>query len=63
MRQHGCRRCATRTEPRHVDLRPFILSGATSYVSAGASPAPAQGLVDRQLVQGGGSKDTWIVEA
>ncbi|HAP75619.1 MAG TPA: hypothetical protein DCR14_06000, partial [Acidimicrobiaceae bacterium] len=27
--------CDGALEPRHVDLRPFILSGATQYVTAG----------------------------
>jgi uncharacterized circularly permuted ATP-grasp superfamily protein len=51
-------------EPRHVDLRPFILSGATTYVTAGGLTRVA--LTEGSLIvnssQGGGSKDTWIVE-
>jgi uncharacterized circularly permuted ATP-grasp superfamily protein len=52
-------------EPRHVDLRPFILSGATSYVSAGGLTRVAlrKGSLVVNSSQGGGSKDTWIVEA
>jgi len=52
-------------EPRHVDLRPFILSGATSYVSAGGLTRVAlrRGSLVVNSSQGGGSKDTWIVEA
>lgn len=51
-------------EPRHVDLRPFILqSGRHSYVTAGGLTRVA--LVKGSYVvnssQGGGSKDTWIV--
>jgi len=50
--------------PRHVDLRPFVLSGATTYVTAGGLTRVA--LTEGSLVvnssQGGGSKDTWIVE-
>lgn len=50
--------------PRHVDLRPFILSGATTYVTPGGLTRVA--LVKGSLVvnssQGGGSKDTWIVD-
>ena len=50
--------------PRHVDLRPFVLSGASTYVTAGGLTRVA--LVEGSLVvnssQGGGSKDTWIVE-
>ncbi|HHS99426.1 MAG TPA: circularly permuted type 2 ATP-grasp protein, partial [Thiomicrospira sp.] len=51
-------------EPRHVDLRPFILHGEKSYVTAGGLTRVA--LVKGSLVvnssQGGGSKDTWIIE-
>ncbi|MGQ7248831.1 circularly permuted type 2 ATP-grasp protein [Halomonas sp. V046] len=52
-------------EPRHVDLRPFILSGQDeTYVTTGGLTRVA--LVEGSLVvnssQGGGSKDTWIVE-
>ena len=46
--------CDDVVEPRHVDLRPFILTGETSYVTAGGLTrvALAQGLADRQLVPG-----------
>lgn len=51
-------------EPRHVDLRPFILSGATTHVTQGGLTRVA--LTEGSLIvnssQGGGSKDTWIVE-
>ena len=51
-------------EPRHIDLRPFILQGKDSWVSQGGLTKVA--LVKGSLVvnssQGGGSKDTWIVE-
>jgi len=51
-------------EPRHVDLRPFILSGQSTYVTTGGLTRVA--LVKGSLVvnssQGGGSKDTWIVD-
>ena len=52
-------------EPRHVDLRPFILTGAGSYVSAGGLTRVAlrKGSLVVNSSQGGGSKDTWIVEA
>ena len=42
-------------EPRHLDLRPFILTGEDSYVTAGGlDPCRAdQGLADRQLLTGG----------
>jgi uncharacterized circularly permuted ATP-grasp superfamily protein len=52
-------------EPRHLDLRPFILSrGESTYVTTGGLTRVA--LVKGSLVvnssQGGGSKDTWIVD-
>ncbi|WP_017446692.1 circularly permuted type 2 ATP-grasp protein [Gayadomonas joobiniege] len=52
-------------EGRHVDLRPFILSsGQQTYVTTGGLTRVA--LVKGSLVvnssQGGGSKDTWIVD-
>jgi len=52
-------------EPRHLDLRPFILQGKKTWVTPGGLTRVA--LVKGSLVvnssQGGGSKDTWIVEA
>ncbi len=55
--------CENAIEPRHVDLRPFILQGSKSYVTAGGLTRVA--LVRGSLVvnssQGGGSKDTWIL--
>ncbi len=55
--------CDQHIEPRHVDLRPFILQGDRSYVTAGGLTRVA--LVRDSLVvnssQGGGSKDTWII--
>jgi uncharacterized circularly permuted ATP-grasp superfamily protein len=49
---------------RHVDLRPFILSSATSYVTAGGLTRVAlpEGSLVVNSSQGGGSKDTWIVD-
>jgi len=57
--------CDGEIEPRHVDLRPFILSGASSYVTAGGLTRVAlrKGSLVVNSSQGGGSKDTWIVEA
>jgi len=53
-----------RLEPRHLDLRPFSLQGERSAVTAGGLTRVA--LVKGSLVvnssQGGGSKDTWVVE-
>ncbi|MBA3605372.1 MAG: circularly permuted type 2 ATP-grasp protein [Actinomycetota bacterium] len=56
--------CPDGIEPRHVDLRPFILTGATSYVTAGGLTRVAlpKGSLVVNSSQGGGSKDTWIVD-
>ncbi|MGE0384314.1 MAG: circularly permuted type 2 ATP-grasp protein [Gammaproteobacteria bacterium] len=55
--------CDGGIEPRHLDLRPFILHGRSQYVTAGGLTRVA--LVKGSFVvnssQGGGSKDTWIV--
>ncbi|MEX0941796.1 MAG: circularly permuted type 2 ATP-grasp protein [Pseudomonadales bacterium] len=55
--------CDNTIEPRHVDLRPFILQSNRSFVTAGGLTRVA--MVKGSLVvnssQGGGSKDTWIV--
>jgi uncharacterized circularly permuted ATP-grasp superfamily protein len=50
-------------EPRHVDLRPFILSGKTIQVTMGGLTRVAlrKGSLVVNSSQGGGSKDTWIV--
>jgi len=50
-------------EPRHVDLRPFILQSDKSYVTAGGLTrvAMVKGSYVVNSSQGGGSKDTWIV--
>jgi uncharacterized circularly permuted ATP-grasp superfamily protein len=56
--------CDNSIEPRHVDLRPFILQSDRSFVTAGGLTRVA--LVKGSLVvnssQGGGSKDTWIID-
>ncbi len=51
-------------EPRHLDLRPFILTGESSYVTAGGLTRVAltKGSLVVNSSQGGGSKDTWIVD-
>ncbi len=51
-------------ESRHVDLRPFVLTGATSYVTPGGLTRVAlpKGSLVVNSSQGGGSKDTWIVD-
>jgi uncharacterized circularly permuted ATP-grasp superfamily protein len=56
--------CDGKIEPRHLDLRPFILTGRTSYVTKGGLTRVAlrRGSLVVNSSQGGGSKDTWIVE-
>jgi uncharacterized circularly permuted ATP-grasp superfamily protein len=56
--------CDGQVESRHLDLRPFILSGESHYVSAGGLTRVAlrRGSLVVNSSQGGGSKDTWIVE-
>ena len=51
-------------EPRHLDLRPFILSGKTNYVTTGGLTRVAlrKGSTIVNSSQGGGSKDTLIVD-
>ncbi|MGK0441238.1 MAG: putative circularly permuted ATP-grasp superfamily protein [Pseudohongiellaceae bacterium] len=52
-------------EPRHLDLRPFILQGKETWVTPGGLTrvAMTKGSLVVNSSQGGGSKDTWIVEA
>lgn len=54
----------THAEPRHLDLRPFILSGASNYVTTGGLTRVAmrKGSIVVNSSQGGGSKDTWVVD-
>jgi uncharacterized circularly permuted ATP-grasp superfamily protein len=60
--------CPTWTDeglaPRHVDLRPYVVSGKSTWVLPGGLTRTA--LVKGSLVvnssQGGGSKDTWVLE-
>ena len=51
-------------EPRHLDLRPFILSSNETYVTTGGLTRVAlkKGSTVVNSSQGGGSKDTWIVD-
>jgi uncharacterized circularly permuted ATP-grasp superfamily protein len=50
--------------PRHIDLRPFVLSGREVNLVPGGLTRVA--LRDGSLVvnssQGGGTKDTWVLE-
>lgn len=50
-------------EPRHLDLRPFILQSKKTYVTTGGLTRVAmkKGSLVVNSSQGGGSKDTWIV--
>ncbi|MBW2451259.1 MAG: circularly permuted type 2 ATP-grasp protein [Deltaproteobacteria bacterium] len=51
-------------EGRHVDLRPYILFGEDIYVMPGGLTRVAlkKGSLVVNSSQGGGSKDTWVVE-
>ncbi len=50
-------------EPRHVDLRPFILHGEQTVIVPGALTRVAlkRGSLVVNSSQGGGSKDTWVL--
>jgi uncharacterized circularly permuted ATP-grasp superfamily protein len=54
----------TKVEPRHLDLRPFILSSKEINVTMGGLTrvAMTKGSMVVNSSQGGGSKDTWIVD-
>jgi uncharacterized circularly permuted ATP-grasp superfamily protein len=56
--------CGDRIAPRHLDLRPFILAGDRPYVTQGGLTRVAlrEGSLVVNSSQGGGSKDTWIVD-
>ena len=56
--------CGSEVVPRHLDLRPFILQGKDSWVTPGGLTRVAmkEGSLVVNSSQGGGSKDTWIVE-
>ncbi len=53
-----------RLEPRHLDLRPFILQSDKIHVTTGGLTRVAmkKGSLVVNSSQGGGSKDTWIVK-
>jgi uncharacterized circularly permuted ATP-grasp superfamily protein len=52
-----------RVEPRHVDLRPYILSGERVTIVPGGLTRVAlrKGSLVVNSSQGGGSKDTWVL--
>ena len=60
--------CSTYVEkgiaPRHIDLRPFVLSGKTISMVAGGLTRVAleEGALVVNSSQGGGTKDTWILD-
>ena len=56
--------CDGRVVPRHLDLRPFILSGERPYVTQGGLTRVAldEGSLVVNSSQGGGSKDTWVID-
>ncbi|WP_395790597.1 circularly permuted type 2 ATP-grasp protein [Aquimonas sp.] len=51
--------------PRHVDLRPYVLSGEEVRIVPGGLTRVAlrEGSLVVNSSQGGGTKDTWVVEA
>ena len=60
--------CPTLTKsevaPRHVDLRPFAITGKDTWVLPGGLTRVAlkKGSIVVNSSQGGGSKDTWVLE-
>ncbi len=50
--------------PRHVDLRPYVLTGKTTTVVPGAlcRVAMNEGSLVVNSSQGGGTKDTWVLQ-
>ena len=53
-----------RIEPRHVDLRPYVLQGRDSRLVPGAfcRVALREGSLVVNSSQGGGCKDLWVLE-
>ncbi len=51
--------------PRHIDLRPFVLSGKSVQMVSGGLTRVAlkEGSLVVNSSQGGGTKDTWVLEA
>src|SRR5690606_10608984 len=50
--------------PRHIDLRPFVLSGREVRIVPGGLTrvAMTEGSLVVNSSQGGGTKDTWVLE-
>ena len=63
----SCAPCFTggKIEPRHIDLRPFILYGDSVTIVPGGLTRVAlkRGSLVVNSSQGGGSKDTWVLDA
>jgi uncharacterized circularly permuted ATP-grasp superfamily protein len=55
--------CEGDFEGRHIDLRPFVLSGETVSIIPGGLTrvALSKGSLVVNSSQGGGSKDTWVL--
>jgi uncharacterized circularly permuted ATP-grasp superfamily protein len=56
--------CGSSIAPRHVDLRPYVLAGKTITLVPGALTRVAlpEGSLVVNSSQGGGTKDTWVLE-
>ncbi|MBI4194016.1 MAG: circularly permuted type 2 ATP-grasp protein [Betaproteobacteria bacterium] len=56
--------CGSAIAPRHVDLRPYVLSGKTVTLVPGGLTRVAlrEGSLVVNSSQGGGTKDTWVLE-
>jgi len=56
--------CGAKLAPRHVDLRPFAITGKSTWVLPGGLTRVAlrEGSLVVNSSQGGGSKDTWVLE-
>jgi uncharacterized circularly permuted ATP-grasp superfamily protein len=56
--------CDNGIAPRHVDLRPYVLSGKTVTLVPGGLTRVAlrEGSLVVNSSQGGGTKDTWVLE-
>jgi uncharacterized circularly permuted ATP-grasp superfamily protein len=52
-------------EPRHVDLRPYVLHGEKVTIAPGGLTRVAlrKGSLVVNSSQGGGSKDTWVLQS
>jgi uncharacterized circularly permuted ATP-grasp superfamily protein len=57
--------CDGRVAARHLDLRPFVLSGPRPHVTEGGLTRVAlrEGSLVVNSSQGGGSKDTWVLDS